>query len=208
MLQQTGAAVLLVPAAATLLVCGCSRGVLRTLHVGMTHPGASPQEVADTLAEPIAVKLLDVPHVQWITAVSSAGRLDMYVDIAPGGDTQTVLRDVVTVLDAMEQIPAAAMPPSVVLMPSGAAVPAVRSSQIDCVVVDLQQKALAAHGISARDVVAAIQEQAPGDPWNTDRAAELVAVSVADPDGRVIPLTELAEIRIERQPNHIFRRWK
>ena len=190
------------------LVCGCGKHSQRMVRVTAQHPGASPQEVADALAYPIEIKLLGLPHVDSITSISSAGRLETYIVIAHDGHPQEVLSRIVAELhSSMDQLPPGATAPAVELLPRTGTVPADSPTEIDCVVVELKREAIAEYGIPIRNVVSALQEQAGGNVSDVSRMEKLRAIRVTGPDENDVPVTELAEFRVEKRPSHIVTRW-
>ena len=188
------------------LVSGCGSSTQRIIRVTVQYPGASPQDVADILAYPIETKLLGLPHIESITSISSAGSLETYIVLARDSRPHEVLSRVVGELPG-NHFPSAATTPTVELLPTTATIPTVSPTDIDCIVVDLNREVIAKHAIPIGNVVSAMQEQAGGSASDMSRLATLRAIRVPAPDDRRVPLTELAEIRVENQPSHIVTRW-
>lgn len=190
------------------LVCGCGRHGQRIVRVTAQYPGAPPQDVADALAYPIEIKLRGFPHVDSITSISSAERLETYIVISHDGHPQEVLSRIAAELHSrMIQLPDGATVPAVDLLPKTATVPAVSPTEIDRVVVELKREAIAKYGIPIQDVVSALQEHAGANVSVVSRMEELRAIRVTGPDENDVPVTELAEFRVEKQPSHVVTRW-
>lgn len=178
----------------------------RMVRVTLQWPGASPQEVSDALAAAVETTLLGLPHVDSITSISSAGKLDSYVVMARDSRPDEVLGRIVEELPR-DQFPAEADTPSVELLPTTATMPDVSSTQVDYIVVDLDRSAIAKHAIPIGKVLSTMQEQAGGSASDMSRLPKLRAIQVTATDNRRVPFTELAEIRVEKQPSHIVTRW-
>ena len=191
--------------AITMLASGCGGGPQQMIRVTIQFPGASTQEVADTLANPVELSLLMLPNTDSITTISSAGSLECYIVVARSKRPEEVLARIV------EELPGQQFPPKVAhpvaeLLPAAATIPAIELADVDCIVIDLNRAAAAEHGIPIGSVVSAIEEQAGGSASDMNRLPLLQAVVVHAPDDRNVPLTELAEIRVEKQPSHIVTR--
>lgn len=97
--------------------------------------------------------------------------------------------------------------PSVELLPATVTIPAVSPTDTAYIVVALDRTAIAKHDISIRIVLSAMQKQAGGSASDMSRLAKLRAVRVTAPDNHRVSFTELAEIRVEKQPSQIVTRW-
>lgn len=190
------------------LVCGCGKHSPRIVQVTAQYPGASPREVADTFAYPIEVKLRRLPQVDSITSISSGERLETYIVISHDGHPQEVLRRITAELDSGEIVlPPGAEVPAVELMPTTATVPAESPTEIDCLVVEPKREAIAEYGFTERDVASALQKHFAANVSATSPLEKLRAVRVAGPEKKEVPVTELAEFRVEKQPSHIVTHW-
>jgi Cu/Ag efflux pump CusA len=184
--------------------CGCSQQ--RIIRVTVQDPGKSPRYVADALANAIEMKVLGLPHIESFTSISSDGSLETYIVVAQDGDPQEAVGRIEAAFLTADPLLGDAVP-TVELLPKTATIPAVTPTEIDCVVVELKRREIARHGIRIRDVFSAMQEQAGGSASDIARLEKLRAVQVIDLDKQRVPLTELADIRIEKQPSHIVTRW-
>jgi hypothetical protein len=190
------------------IACDCGKNSQRIVRVTAQYPAARPQEVANALASPIEIKLRELPHVDSITSISSAERLEAYVVISHDGHPEKVLRRITAEMQSSEnQLPFGATAPAVELLPRTATVPAESLTDINGVVVEPKREALAKYGITVRNVVSALQEQAAANVSAVGPMEELRAVRVTGPHGNEVPVTELAELRVEKQPSHIVTRW-
>jgi len=190
------------------LACDCGKHSQRIVRVTAQFAAAPPQEVADALANPIEMKLRELPHVDSITSISSAERLEAYIAISHDGHPRELLRHIAAELHSgMNQLPVGAKTPDAELLPRTATVPAESPSEIDCVVVELKREAIATYGIPVRDVVSALQEQAGAKVSAVSRMEKLRAIQVTGPHGNDVSVTELAEFRVEKQPSRIVTRW-
>jgi Cu/Ag efflux pump CusA len=196
-------------AAVLVLACGCTKPEPRMLRISVDYP-ASPELVAGLVAEPVLFRLLPVSAVsdiKSITSISSEGRLETYVIFKPSGEPSELLQDVRLALQSMTELPPDATTPVVELLPMGATVPIVNPIEIDCVRVEVNSEARKQRGISWETLETALREHAAGSTSVADRLEKAQAIRVSGPDGREVPLSELAEITIEKQPSHIVTRW-
>jgi Cu/Ag efflux pump CusA len=196
-------------AAVLVLACGCTKPEPRLLRIAVDYPNASPQVVDDTLAVPIRSWLNGKSDVESITTISSGGRLETYVVVASTGSENALFQHVRSVLPVITPaFPSDATAPVVELLPVGAIVPVVNPTVIGCLHVEVNLKAVAQCGIPLQTVFSALQEEEAADSTSVaDRLERAQAIRVSAPDGREVPLTELAEITIEKQPSHIVTRW-
>lgn len=191
-----------------MLVCGFREQSQRIVQITAKYPGAVAQEVADALASPIEIKLRELPHVDSITSISSDERLEAFIVISHDGHPQDVLRRITAELYSREIVLApGARTPAVELLPRTATVPAESPTEIDGVVVEPKREAIAKYGLTVRNVASALQEQAGANVSAVGRMERLRAIRVTLPDGNDVPLSELAEFRVEKQPSHIVTRW-
>ena len=187
---------------------GCRDGEPGLLRVTVELPGASPQEVANYLGYPIEVKVLSVlPDVQSVTSISSAGSLETYILVRGSRPLESSLLSLEATLQAMDSLPTGATVPAIEVLRRGATVPAVEPSQVDCVVVDLRRQAMARHNVRISTILATVREKAGGSATDSSRLDKLRGILISSPNGNMVPLTDLADIRIEKQPSHVVTRW-
>ena len=188
------------------VLSGCDNDTRRIIRVTTQYPGATPQQVAETLAAPVENSLLGLPNVDSITSISTSGRLESYIEFTPDSRPDEMLARIAESLPT-KQFPNEATAPSLKLLPNTESIPTVKPTDIDYIVFELNREKVANYGISVANVLSAMQEQASGSASDMSRLAKLHKVQVTAPNDRRVPLLELGEIRLEKQPTHIVTRW-
>ncbi len=132
----------------------------------------------------------------------------MYVVVASTGSEEALLQHVRSVLSVITPaFPSDATTPVVGLLPMEATVPIVNPKEIDYVRVEEDREAVAQCGVPLQKVFSTLQEEMAGSTSAADRLERMQTLCLSGTDGREVPLTELAEITIEKQPSHIVTRW-
>jgi len=141
-----------------------------------------------------------------VTSISSKGRLEAYVVSRTSGGHDTLTSRIREALQATE-LPSGAADLRVDRLDDHATVPSVKPVPITCLVVTPMKERLARFGIPERDVVAKVREYAASRGNHGERVDSLRQLNIRSPEGLLVPLPEIAELRVEQQPSHIVRTW-
>lgn len=121
-----------------------------TISITVTYPGATAQDVSDSVVEPIESAIRSIEGIRKITATASEGQARIIADLTRGADPETVKDDIQTEVRSLTSLPQSAEEPVIVeVEPEELAIQFVLSG-------DLPADTLKAIAVSAREDLQAI----------------------------------------------------
>jgi len=174
------------------------------MRITVDWPGATPADVDRAVAKPIGDALKAAGIAGSISASSREGLADLTVRAAAGLDVETFDRKVRAALaEVADKLPADANDPFVEEMPPGFTPPMPAASGGPELRIELSAVGRKL-GLTDEALSDAVEEAAGNADDHPDALADL---HITLPDGRKVPLAEVATVTLVRAPDPVTRTW-
>ncbi|KAA9008932.1 efflux RND transporter permease subunit [Histidinibacterium aquaticum] len=163
-----------------------------TVQVGVTVPGASPQDIADSVVVPVEEALSGLPDIDTITATATQGRANISVGLRRGAEVRPAVNDIESEIDRITVFPEDAESPTIAeVEPDELAIQIVLSGDTDI-------ETLKSRAEEVRDDLLALDEVSQVELLGAPTDQIVIEVSEETLLGYGISLPELADrIRAE-----------
>ena len=158
----------------------------------------------DAVAAPVWLMLMGCEGVEKMTAVSTAGRTDIYLHVAAGFDERTVRGYIDRRLAmAVPTLPASAACRAPALLPADSSVPIVHPKLVEQNFIQIDREKVEADGLSLSDLDKQLAELP--DRLVAGQADALGAAVVKLPGGKSVRLGDIATVEKTKTPDAVVR---
>ncbi len=183
---------------------GCRPARPVTVRLVVDYRGASPGDVEAALWPPLQQTLCQPSEVTRVIGVSTQSRMEVFVTAEAGTDLQQLLDRVDKLMEQnLGQLPAGATVGMARAYHGSRVPPDYDIRQEPVLRIHLDQEKLASLGVSAAEAAQRIQEEKSSIVGTEG----LAGLTVANQDGRLVPLTELARVELDYEPSHQVKTW-
>ncbi len=173
--------------------------------------GYAPDEIERLIARPVVEAWAGVEGISAVTAVSEAGRAEIYLEPRPEMTEQQLSRTVLKKMPSLDtgDLPAGVTISAYELLPDFNGPPSPEQNDRPCARVEVKREAAALYGIETRAILEAIEKHSPplSEPATQNTVDAIRRLTVASPNGQQVPLSEIVDIRLEKMPSSRTYRW-